>query len=128
MTTHQPADHNDDRRPSQVTDDFWVYARRPHGPAQKPTQRSGKWMLFVPKEEIDEAWATVKRATQEGRLGCASKAATARYNPHEITPETKVVCVYTYDGDDWDDVGRVLRELRCLGFAGRPLLWHVIGV
>jgi hypothetical protein len=122
VTAHQPIDHDDDRPPSQVTDDYWVYARRQRGRYPKATVRSGKWLLFVPNEKIDEAWATIRRATQEGRLGGSAKAATARPNRLATSPDTKVICVYTYDGDDRDDVGRVLRELRALGFGAR-LFW-----
>jgi hypothetical protein len=112
-----------DCRPSQVTDDYWVYARREVGDYPPyNTARGGKWLLFVPKEHIDQAWATIKQATEEGRLGDSAKVATARPNPHATNPQSKVICVYTYDGDDRDDVGRVLAELRSLGFRGR-LFW-----
>ena len=113
---------NDDRRPSQVTDDFWIHARRQAGDYPPATARCGKWLLFIPNEHIDAAWATIKAATEQGRLGCSAKVATARPNPHATNPGTKVICVYTYDGDDPHDVRRVLGELRSLGFAGR-LFW-----
>ena len=90
MTAHHPIDHDDDSPPSQVTDDYWVYASRQRGRYRKPTVRSGKWLLFVPNEKIDEAWATIKRATEEGRLGGSAKAATARPNALTIDP----LCVY----------------------------------
>jgi Domain of unknown function (DUF1917) len=122
MTADAPVEQDDDRPPSQVTDDYWVYAKRRQGRYPRATARSGKWLLFIPTEHIDQAWATIKQATEEGRLGDASKVATAIPNPHETNPHSKVICVYTYDGDDRDDVGRIQRELRALGFAGR-LFW-----
>ena len=57
MTAHHAVDRTEDRSPSQVTDDFWVCARRQHGRSQEPTERSGKGLLFVPKEKMDKAWA-----------------------------------------------------------------------
>jgi hypothetical protein len=113
----------DDRRlPSHVTDAYWVYAVRQGYGYPPRTARGGKWLFFIPNEHIDEAWATIKEATEEGLLGDSSKVATARPNPHETSPHTKVICVYTYDGDDRADVGRILEGLRDLSFKGR-LFW-----
>jgi hypothetical protein len=107
----------DDRRPpSEVMDEYWIYARRRSADYPPHTERGGKWLLFIPKEHIDEAWATIKEATEDGRLGSSAKVATACPNPHETNPGSKVICVYTYDGDDRDDVGRVPGDLRALGF------------
>jgi hypothetical protein len=122
MTAHHPVHYDDDSPPSQVTGDYWIYAWRHEGSYPQPTERSGKWLLFVPSEKIDAAWATIKRATEQGRLGDSAKAAAARPNALAIDAQKKVICVYTYDGDDRDDVGRVLRELRALGFGAR-LFW-----
>jgi plasmid stabilization system protein ParE len=118
MTADVPVEHDDDRSPSQVMDDYWVYARRHKGRYPRATARSGKWLLFIAQDESDDAWAAIKRATEDGRLGDTAKAATARPNALAISPHKKVMCVYTYDGDDRAAVGRVLRELRVLGFWG----------
>ena len=107
------------RPPSQIHDDYWVNATaRTH--QRSITQRSGKWLIFVPLDELDAAWAKVKRATQEGLLGNSSKAATALPNPNAADPTKRVICVYTYDSDDREDVMRVRQALRDLGFD-RPM-------
>jgi hypothetical protein len=103
MTVDVRVEGDDDRMPSQATDDYWVYARRHKGRYPRATVRSGKWLLFIAKEEIDDAWAAIKRATEEGRLGECAKVATARPNSLAISPQKKVMCVYTYDGDDRAD-------------------------
>jgi Domain of unknown function (DUF1917) len=107
------------RTPSQIQDDYWVSAR-----ARKNrvpfTERSGKWLIFVPLDELDDAWAKIKKATEAGLLGNSSKAATALSNPNAADPTKRVICVYTYDSDDREDVMRVRQALRDLGFD-RPM-------
>jgi hypothetical protein len=103
-------------KPSGVTDVYWLYAERKKGKYPKP-RRSGKWLIFVDPENVDEVWAKIKKATEEGRLGHASKVATAKPSPLAGESKTKVICVYTYDWTDEKDVRRVREELRKLGVA-----------
>ena len=103
-------------RPSQVTDRFWLYARRQKGEYPESTERSGKWLLFIPNEQVDEVWKSIKQAVEEGQLGGAAKVATAKPNSLAKDPNLKVICVYTYDWTDEQDVRRVRQELRRLGF------------
>lgn len=103
--------------PSQVTEVYWIFADRKKGNYPKPTPKSGKWMIFVPVKDIDEVWAKIKKATEDGRLGFASKVATARPNPNSLSPNQRVICVYTYDHEDESDVKRIREELRMLGMT-----------
>ena len=68
---------------------------------------------------IDEVWARIRDATERGLLGGSSKVATARPNPNAANPKTKVICVYTYDCADENDVMRVRTQLRQLGITAR---------
>ena len=106
-------------RPSEVTVAYWLYAERRVGDYPISTPRSGKWLLFIPVEQVDGVWNAIKRAVEEGRLGDSAKVATARPNPNASNPNVKVICVYTYDADDDADVTRVREELRQLGFTQR---------
>ena len=108
-----------DIKPSQATDVFWMSARRKRGTYPNSTVKSGKWLVFVPTISIDTAWAKIKKATEEGRLGSASKVSTARPNPNANDPSQHVVCVYTYDWTDESDVRRIREELRKLGFTNK---------
>jgi hypothetical protein len=106
----------DDERPSEVSDRYWIYAERSeastyphHGP------RGGKWMLFVKNAEVDAWWSKVKAATESGLLGSSSKVATMKQNPNAASPDTRVICVYTYDVGDETDCSRVRDVLRQLG-------------
>jgi hypothetical protein len=108
----------DMRNPSEVTDAWWVWAQAPsHEKAEYAY--SGKWMLFPYTEDLDSTWATIRDATAAGTLGTAAKAATARENPLASTDTSKLICVYTRDHRDIEDVRRVLARLRDLGFTHR---------
>src|SRR4051794_25537074 len=69
------------RTPSQILDRYWVEANARKNTVRF-TPRSGKWLIFVPLNELDDAWERVKRATKAGLLGNHSKAATALPNPN----------------------------------------------
>lgn len=106
----------DDRLPSSVVDEYWVYAeRRDTESYPKHSERGGKWMLFVKTAEVDEWWAKIKGATEVGLLGGGAKVATMKLNPNTASPESRVICVYTYDVNDEADCTRVRNALRGLG-------------
>ena len=106
-------------KPSEVTDIYWIYATRKKGKYPKPTPRSGKWLIFVSLKNVDEVWAKIKKAVEEGKLGDSAKVATAKPNPLATDPNTKVICVYTYDYTDEKDVKRIREELRKLGITNK---------
>ncbi|MBI5243625.1 MAG: DUF1917 domain-containing protein [Elusimicrobia bacterium] len=103
--------------PSQSTDAYWVFAERKTGQYPEATDRSGKWLIFVPLGKIDVVWERIKQATEEGKLGGSAKVATARPNPNAADPTKKVICVYSYDWKDREDIMRIRAELRALGIA-----------
>ena len=103
--------------PSEVTEAYWLYAIRQKGTYPRPTPRSGKWLIFVDRNEVDTVWATIKQTTEEGKLGGSAKVATAKPNPYATDPKTIVICVYTYDWTDAADVRRIRGELRALGIT-----------
>ncbi len=108
-----------DPKPSEVTDAYWLHAERKTGTYPADTENCGKWLVFVPVAQIDEVWARIKLAIEEGRLGSSAKVATARPNPNATNPDSKVICVYTYDWTDEEDVRRVRHELRVLGIISK---------
>lgn len=54
-------------------------------------------LIFVDPEKVDEVWAKIKKAEEEGKLGDSAKVATAKPNPLPGKSDAKVICVYTYD-------------------------------
>lgn len=79
---------------------------------------AGKWLIFLPPEEIDAAWIRVRDATCRKELGISAKVSTARPNP-DSRDNRKVIYVYTPDWRDEGDVMRVRERLRELGFTDR---------
>ena len=69
--------------------------------------------------QIDEVWDKVRVATEHGLLGGSSKVATAKPNSNAKNAAVRVICVYTYDWTDRDDVMRVREQLRELGFRSK---------
>jgi len=72
----------------------------------------GKWLVYRPREEIDDAWLKVARATFNKALGRGAKVSTREENPKK-----HVICIYTGNYLDLKDVGRVRGVLRNIGFT-----------
>lgn len=101
--------------PSQVVDRYWLEAQRKSRKYPKHTEHGGKWLIFVPTSGIDSGWRTIKLAVEDGRLGESAKVSTAKPNPNSTDPMKHVICVYTYDANDIEDVKRIRQQLRELG-------------
>jgi hypothetical protein len=99
--------------PTEVYDEYYIWAKRvdPYNYPQ-PTERSGKWTIYPHVREVDEVWITIRNAVVGGLLGSSAKVATMMPNPHEVHPDEKVICIFTYDSEDREDVLRILRSLR----------------
>lgn len=109
---------DDPRRmaPSQNYWGDWLFAQ--HDPTM-PTDgdgddRAGKWLVFLRRGYVDEVWRAVRDATLQGRLSITAKISTRKNAP--IGEDLHVLCVYTADSNDIDDVMRVREMLRELGF------------
>jgi hypothetical protein len=76
----------------------------------------GKWLLYEPEDAINKNWNTIASSTLKGELGISAKVATAKQVG--ISKEY-VVCVYTENYLDADDVKRVRQRLRELGYTQR---------
>ena len=105
------------RLPSQVTDIPWIYIKRKHGEYPETTPKSGKWLIPLREPKLDEIWPTVKQATEDGKLGQSSMAATAKPNPRAPKSGEKMICVFTYDWTDAEDARRIRQALRDLGIT-----------
>lgn len=108
-------ERGDERRPSEVFDDYWIIAERREGSYPEHTTRGGKWLIFVRAALVDDWWSKIKSATESGLLGGGSKVATMKPNANASDPDSHVICVYTYDASDEADCTRVREALRDLG-------------
>ncbi len=109
--------------PSLDTGTYWIEA---YCPVELQVPRPGhakdgpgKWLLFVKRADVDETWLRIVEALEKGLLGGHAKVATARPNPNEASPGKHVICVYTSNAGDEEDVMRVREALRQLGFVGK---------
>jgi hypothetical protein len=58
--------------PSKEVNEYWIDCRRPKKfPYPDYTERSGKWLVFLPRNEADEMWFRIKDAVERGELGTA---------------------------------------------------------
>lgn len=83
------------------------------GQSFKSGAMSGKWCIFAAPDQIDAAWAAIKKASEDGRLLCA-KASTAYgrgFRPAHL------ICVYTRSWEDREELLAARAVLRELGFA-----------
>jgi hypothetical protein len=101
--------------PLEVDGQFWLRVERKEGVYPGSTERSGKWLFYTRDEDIERVWRLVTIATEKGELGSSAKCATAKPNRRQARPGMKVICVYTYDSNDVEDVKRVIKRLRELG-------------
>mmetsp|Transcript_34801 Transcript_34801/g.44390 ORF Transcript_34801/g.44390 Transcript_34801/m.44390 type:complete len:223 (+) Transcript_34801:79-747(+) len=75
---------------------------------------TGKWMLFIQPSKVDEVWLSIVRALCDCCLGDCVKV-----NPKNHPSRSHLICVYTNDFTDEEDVFRVRSALRNLGFRNR---------
>lgn len=105
--------------PSRTTLMYWIIQEAPAiAPDAIEDELAGKWLIFLPQEQVDEAWRKVRDATCADILGISAKVSTAKPNP-DSKDQMKVIYVYTADWQDEAEVMRVREELRKLGFTDR---------
>jgi hypothetical protein len=105
--------------PSMTTQMYWIVQDAPGvDPEAIQDELAGKWLIFLPPEEVDDAWRKVRDSTWRGELGISAKVSTAKPNP-DSRDNMKVIYVYTPDWRDEEDVMRVRERLRELGFVDR---------
>ncbi|KAK3384784.1 hypothetical protein B0H63DRAFT_170599 [Podospora didyma] len=85
---------------------------------------SGKWMLFPEPSKVNDVWATVVRATANNELGICAKVESRVKSEKE-----RLICVYTNDFRDKNDIARVLNRMRELGLvrAGGKQIYYKCG-
>jgi hypothetical protein len=71
----------------------------------------------MPIHLVDAVWHDIRQATERGELGSTAKVSTAKPNPNANDPSEKVICVFTYDYTDEEDVRRIRQVLRRLGIT-----------
>ena len=98
--------------------------------AQKKGCTKGKWLLFVGIADVDYAWGRVANGTAENELGMAAKVAAN--GGEDSDRKGRLICVYTKDFDNKEDVRRVLKKMKELGLlrggdAGERVIYYKCG-
>ncbi len=92
----------------------WVRSYAPSQVSSNPFL-TGKWLIYVQCRYVEYCWSRVRDATEAGTLGIAAKVKThfgMENDPNRFhSPSDHVVCVFSADLLDLEDVARVLRRL-----------------
>lgn len=107
----------DERLPSAVTDEYWIWAT--YDDRDFDEKLVGKWMLFINQARIDEVWSLLREQVTQGKLGPSAKCSTKKPSPIAKNPDEFGIMLYTYDFRDISDVTRVLEAMRDLGIPDR---------
>lgn len=71
---------------------------------------SGKWLIYIKTELVDEIWNKIAHCCIKGLLGCSIKV-----SPKSINTISHVICVYTNNYFDINDVKKVRNVLKEIG-------------
>jgi hypothetical protein len=72
----------------------------------------GKWMLFPTPDQVDAYWDAVVKAMERGELGDVAKVAL-----NDGSGKARLICVYTADFEDTEDIKRVVKKLVDIGLV-----------
>ncbi|KAK3335282.1 hypothetical protein B0T19DRAFT_4045 [Cercophora scortea] len=81
----------------------------------------GKWLIHAPPTTLPPIWHRIAEAVSANLLGIGAKVSTKRFENScsSGVPDERVICVYTKDFTDVEDVKRVLLALAELGVVGK---------
>lgn len=97
--------------------------------AEKMGVLSGKWLVFIQREYVDELWDKIEKLASDGKIWSAKISTSI----HPWSSRGKhVVCVYTENYLDKQDVMRVRRILKEIGVEARlsykPDIYTLLGI
>ncbi|KAL9952493.1 hypothetical protein ACROYT_G039759 [Oculina patagonica] len=95
--------------------------------AVKYAYKSGKWCIYSTSARIDAIWTSVAKAVVSGTLGFAAKVST-----RDPEKKTHVICVYTEDFTNEEQVRAVEKGLREVGITTamsyKPDVYTTLGI
>ena len=77
---------------------------------------SGKWLVFVSSDEVDNLWGRILKSTLAGTLGNCARVSTRNKKDHR---SSHVIYIYNADYRSIEEVNRVRDGLRELGVKDR---------
>lgn len=111
------------RIPSQTFDRFWLFHVYEDYEFKKDKllRLSGKWLIFDSITSIDKHWKKVLDALDNNLLGPSAKVCTSKKKIGFENNDRRVICVFTEDYNDLDDVWRVEKAIRSIGIENKLL-------
>jgi len=100
-------------KPSEDLSCNWHYRKSPSYNGFVSTDATGKWCIFVSPADVDQEWNKISGAIESNQLMCAEVSTALR----SMGRDGHVICVYTRDWADRQDVMRVREVLQSLGFV-----------
>jgi len=99
-------------KPSEDLSCSWHYKKSPSYNYFASTAAAGKWCIFLSGAEVDEEWSKIRGAIENDQLMCGKVSTALR----SMSRDGHVICVYTRDWTDRQDLMRARQVLRSLGF------------
>jgi hypothetical protein len=103
----------DSDKPSEDLTRSWQMRKSPSCGSIFSGATTGKWCIFMPSSDVDLAWSKIKGAVEGDRILFAKVSTALR----SMGRDGHVICVYTRDWTDKQDLVRVREVLRSLGFV-----------
>ncbi|MGF6654937.1 hypothetical protein OKW34_005527 [Paraburkholderia youngii] len=100
-------------KPSEDLSCNWHYKKSPSYNDFVPTDATGKWCIFVSSTDVDDEWSNISDAVENDQLMCAKVSTALR----SIGRHGHVICVYTRDWTDRQDLMHAREVLLSLGFV-----------
>lgn len=99
--------------PSEDFSRSWQMRKSPSCGIIRSGPTTGKWCIFAASSDVDRAWVKIKGAVEGDKLLFAKVSTALRSTGRD----GHVICVYTRDWMDRQDLLRVREVLRSLGFV-----------
>ncbi|KGW56589.1 putative phosphothreonine lyase domain-containing protein [Burkholderia pseudomallei] len=100
-------------KPSEDHSRNWHTKASPNCKRFSSGDTTGKWCIFVSQDEVDAAWDKIKGALEQSQLLCAKVSTAIR----SMGRDAHVICVYTQDWTDTQELMRSRNVLLSLGFT-----------
>lgn len=100
--------------PTEVSQDdmYWLWAlNNKYDDESRDLLKTGKWMLFLPRDKVNAVWNKIKQAITNGDLWQSKVSTTCMSEPNK----THAIMIYTKDYSDLSDVISVLNYLESSG-------------
>lgn len=100
--------------PSLNTYRYWISYILKNNKDFKSTDSTGKWCIFSTVKNVDKDWIAVKSLIDSGMI-IGAKVSTA-FSMKNTEYKKYVICVYTKDWNDMEDLNKTREALYSAGF------------